>query len=118
MDISEVFNNYVAMVTGKYFCFEGRCGRKTFWLFVLINFVISSILGLIPGVGKILAGVFALAVFCPSLGITARRLHDTGKSGWMQLIALIRVVGVLILLFFCIPAGSPEENKFGAPDAQ
>ena len=118
MDISEVFNNYVAIVTGKYFCFEGRCGRKTFWLFVLINFVISSILGLIPVVGKILVGVFALAVFCPSLGITARRLHDTGKSGWMQLLALIPVIGVPLVLILCIPAGSPEENKFGAPDAQ
>ena len=118
MDIKEVINNYVAVVTKKYFCFEGRCGRKTFWQFVLVNFVINFVLSLIPVVGKILAGVFALAVLCPSLGITARRLHDTGKSGWMQLIALIPVVGVLILLFFCIPAGAPEENKFGAPDAQ
>ena len=42
----------------------------------------------------------------PTAGITCRRLHDVGKSGWLQLLALIPVIGVLIVLFLCIPAGA------------
>lgn len=50
----------------------------------------------------------------PTAGITCRRLHDVGKSGWLQLLALILVIGVLIVLFLCIPAGSGESNQYGA----
>ena len=114
MDIKAIINNYIATVTKKYFCFEGRTGRKAFWTFILVNFVVNFVLSLIPGVGKILAGLWGLAVLCPTLGITARRLHDVGKSGWLLLLALIPVIGVLIVLFLCIPAGSGEANQYGA----
>ena len=118
MDIKEIINNYIATVTKKYFCFEGRTGRKAFWTFVLVNFVVNFVLGLIPGVGKILASVFDLAVLCPTLGITARRLHDTGKSGWMQLILLIPVVGAIIVLIMCAKAGDSAANQYGEAVAE
>ena len=118
MDFQFIIQNFVNIVTKKYFCFEGRANRKTFWLFVLVSAIGSVILGAIPGVGKILSGVWSLALLCPSLGVTARRLHDIGKSGWMQLLALIPVIGGLIVLILCIPAGSQEANQYGEPDAQ
>lgn len=113
MNFQEVIGNFVNVVSKKYFCFDGRTGRKSFWLFVLVNFVISAILGMIPGIGQVLSAVWFLAMLCPSLGITARRLHDTGKSGWMQLLCLVPVVGGLIVLLLCIPAGSQEANQYG-----
>ena len=116
MNIQEVIQNFIAAVTKKYFCFTGRTGRKSFWLYILVYIIVSIILNLIPGVGKILAGIWSLALLCPSLGITARRLHDTGKTGWLQLLALIPVIGGLIVLYLCIPAGSNEENKYGPAD--
>ena len=100
MDIKAIINNYREVVTKQFFCFEGRTGRKAFWTFILVNFVVNFVLGLIPGIGTILAGIFCLAVLCPTLGITARRLHDVGKSGWFQLAAVIPMIGVLIVLFF------------------
>lgn len=119
MDVKAIIENYRKVVTEKYFCFEGRTGRKSFWFFVLVNFVINMVLGIIPGIaGAILSVVFALAILCPSLGITARRLHDTGKSGWFQLIALIPLVGVIILLILCAKEGDAAENAFGAADAE
>ena len=57
MDIKAIINNYIATVTKKYFCFEGRTSRKAFWTFILVNFVVNLVLSLIPGVGKILAGL-------------------------------------------------------------
>ena len=118
MKPQEIIKDFIAIVTKKYFCFEGRTGRKTFWLFLLPYIAVSIILNLIPGVGKILAAVWWLAMLCPVLGITARRLHDLGKSGWLQLLAFIPVIGGLIVLALCIPEGSKEPNKYGTPDEE
>jgi uncharacterized membrane protein YhaH (DUF805 family) len=113
MNFQEVIGNFVNVVSKKYFCFDGRTGRKAFWQFVLVSFVINFVLNLIPGIGIYLSGVWTLAILCPTLGIVARRLHDTGKSGWMQLLCLVPVVGGLIVLLLCIPAGNAAPNQYG-----
>ena len=115
MFFQELIENTKNIFTKKYFCFEGRAGRKEFWMWVLVVFVISLILNFIPKAGQILSAVFSLAVLLPGLGVTARRLHDTGKSGWFQLLALIPFIGALIVLILCIPEGSKEANAYGAP---
>ena len=35
--------------------------------------------------GQILMWVFALGSLLPYLAVTTRRLHDTGRSGWVQI---------------------------------
>lgn len=110
-------NNFKDIVTKKYFCFCGRANRFEFWGFFLVNFVISFVLGLFGQVGMILQAIYGLAVLLPGLGVTARRLHDTGKSGWMQLLAFIPIVGIIIVLILCIPEGSKESNQYGDPIA-
>ena len=117
MFFQDLIANTKMIVTQKYFCFEGRAGRKEFWMWVLAAFIVSFVLGVIPKVGNILSGLFSLAILLPSLGVTARRLHDLGKSGWMQLLGLIPVVGGLIVLILCIPEGDKESNAYGAPAA-
>ena len=118
MFFQDLIANTKMIVTQKYFCFEGRAGRKEFWMWFLAVCIVNFILGLIPGkVGMILTAIFSLAVLLPYLGVTARRLHDTGKSGWMMLLALIPFVGALIVLILCIPEGSKESNAYGAPVA-
>ena len=114
----ELITNFQDIITKKYFCFEGRAGRKEFWMFFLANFIINVILSVIPKVGPIIQAVYSLAILLPFLGVTARRLHDTGKSGWLQLLALIPVVGGLIVLILCIPEGQKEANQYGAPVAE
>ena len=116
MSFKEVVTNFKDIFTKKFFCFEGRAGRKEFWMWVLMVFVISIVLGLIPKVNNILCGIFALAILFPYLGVTARRLHDTGKSGWLQLLGIIPF-GFLIVFILCIPEGSKESNAYGAPVA-
>lgn len=117
MFFQDLIANTKMIVTQKYFCFEGRAGRKEFWMWVLATFIVSFVLGVIPKVGNILSGLFCLAILLPSLGVTARRLHDLGKSGWMQLLCLVPVVGGLIVLILCIPEGDKESNAYGAPAA-
>ncbi len=54
-----------------------------------------------------------LAAFIPMLACGVRRLHDSGKSGWLYLIALIPFIGGLILFVLLLLNGDPGENRFG-----
>ena len=118
------FDIYKSVLTKKYADFTGRARRAEYWWFVLINFVvIFSLVVLIiilagsndslTGLGGIIYAVYALGVILPSLAVTVRRLHDTGKSGWMLLIGLIPFVGPIILLVFYFTDGEPGANQYG-----
>ena len=115
MDFKAVIENFKNVVTGKYFCFEGRADRAEFWQFFLVYAVVNTVLNLIPSVGRYISGIWSLALLLPTLGVAARRLHDRGKSGWLQLLAVIPVIGGLIVLFMCIPEGDKEANAYGEP---
>lgn len=117
MDFKTVIENFKTIVTKKYFCFEGRAGRAEFWQFILVMVVVNAILGIIPRIGSILSIIWGLALILPNLGVTARRLHDRGKSGWLILLSLIPIIGGLIVLLMCIPEGDKEANTYGDPAA-
>ena len=58
----------------------------------------------------------------PSLAIPlyaagARRLHDTGKSGWLQLLVLIPCAGIIVMIVLWAQQGSGVDNQYGAPPA-
>jgi uncharacterized membrane protein YhaH (DUF805 family) len=59
-----------------------------------------------------LVNVVNLAILLPSYALAARRLHDVGRSGWWQLIA-ITIVGLIPLFFWFITEGDSETNKYG-----
>jgi uncharacterized membrane protein YhaH (DUF805 family) len=109
-------------VLKKYAVFEGRARRTEFWMFYLINLVITLVLigidaligTLIPqaGVG-VLQGLYSLAVLIPSIAVTVRRLHDTGRTGWWILIGLIPVIGGIVLLIFMVLDSEPGANQYG-----
>ena len=50
--------------------------------------------------------------------VTARRLHDIGKSGWWQLISsipFVGIIGVVVLIVWWCTEGEKKKNKFGSP---
>lgn len=107
---------YLDAITKHYFDFNGRARRAAFWYFVLVNIIISIILGVIQSMahlGNILSGVYSLAILLPSLGLYARRLHDIGKSGWWFLIAFTGI-GVFVLIYWWVQAGTVGPNEYGA----
>ncbi len=63
----------------------------------------------------ILAALFWLATFIPTLAVTIRRFHDQDKSGWFYLLAFIPFVGGIIVFIFMLLEGSRGPNRFG-PD--
>jgi len=114
--------NWYLMVWKKYAQFSGRSRRNEFWMFTLINILIYVLLygaGLAlvdSGIGKALLGlcaIYGLAILIPSLAVTVRRLHDTGRSGWWWFICLVPLVGGLILLIFCVLDSEPGTNQYG-----
>jgi len=106
--------NYFIRALKKFADFSGRDSRKEYWMFFLfyplfyIGFVvIDVILGT-----QLLSIIFSLVLLIPSLSIGARRLHDTSRSGWWQLIAIIPILGIIILIIFLVQ-DSHGANDYG-----
>jgi uncharacterized membrane protein YhaH (DUF805 family) len=110
--------NFYLDVLKKYAQFDGRAGRQEFWMFVLFNAIIMiglTVIETMVGGPGVLGSLYSLAVLCPSLAVGARRLHDTGRSGWWQLIGFVPLIGVIVLIVFFATAGQPSANQYGAP---
>jgi len=114
---------YMKVLKENYVNFKGRAGRPEFWVFVIINAIVSGILNVVGGLihpylGSALAGLFALATLMPSLSVAARRMHDLGKgAGWICII-FIPFAGIIWFIVLCAKAGEATENRFGAvPEA-
>ncbi|WP_299774887.1 DUF805 domain-containing protein [uncultured Pseudoteredinibacter sp.] len=98
----------------RYADFSGRARRKQYWMFVLFYFIFSIVVTIVDSIlGTAFLGmIFGLAMLVPSLAIGARRLHDTGRTGWWQLIALIPLIGMIVLIVFYVQDSHPD-NDYG-----
>jgi uncharacterized membrane protein YhaH (DUF805 family) len=54
--------------------------------------------------------IFLLVTFFPDLAVTARRLHDTNRSGWRQL-WIFTGIGLLFVWFWCARKGNDHNNS-------
>jgi uncharacterized membrane protein YhaH (DUF805 family) len=81
---------------------------------VIVSFVVGFVGGVNSDLSNIITAIVSLALFLPGLAMSVRRLHDTDRSGWFVLLALIPLVGFIILLVFYVQEGTPGDNKFGA----
>lgn len=78
----------------KYATFKGRARRSEFWWWQLFYCMIS-LLSVIPYIGNLII----LAIALPSLAVSARRLHDIGRSAWWLLLPCSISVAVCALSF-------------------
>ena len=115
------FTESIQTVFQKYAVFEGRARRSEYWWFYLAYTVVNGVLsGLGRAVGSggfatalsVISGIIALACIVPTISVTTRRLHDTGKSGWWQLLYLTCIGGIVILIF-CALDSDPGDNQYG-----
>ena len=100
----------------NYATFTGRARRKEYWYFVLVQFIIlivAQIIDAILGTEFVFYAIVALALFIPSLAAAVRRLHDTGRSGWWSLIALIPLIGAILLIIWLASDTKQENNQWG-----
>jgi uncharacterized membrane protein YhaH (DUF805 family) len=115
-----IIENWKLVVLQRFAKFDGRAGRGEFWWFALANilvYVALLILAQISWLFLILYFLYAIAMIVPGIAVGIRRLHDTDKSGWLMLIALVPFVGGIILLVFMILEGTAGPNQYGpAPE--
>jgi uncharacterized membrane protein YhaH (DUF805 family) len=118
----------------RYAQFEGRANRREYWMFQLFLLLAATVIGalsltvaLVAGlvleadsswmagitIGALaLVGLLWLATIVPLVAVTVRRLHDCNQSGWLYLLALVPMGGLVILVFALLP-GTPQDNLYG-----
>lgn len=57
--------------------------------------------------------IITFILFIPTLAVTIRRLHDTGKSGWYALLTFIPFVGSIIFYLLLSLQGQKGANQYG-----
>jgi uncharacterized membrane protein YhaH (DUF805 family) len=111
----------VRSVLTQYATFSGRARRSEYWWFALASFlasivtsIIDAVIGSDLGAGTgVISLLLSLALIIPSLAVGVRRLHDTGRSGWWLLIALVPLVGFIVLIVFFCQDSQPGPNQYG-----
>lgn len=128
-DAMGLWDIFKLTMTDHYAKFSGRATRREYWMFQLAGIlfwfvfsfavvILSGVLSLIDEslviVAMFLSYLYPLAILIPSLGILVRRLHDTGRSGWMILLGLIPFVGPIVLFIFTLLDSQPGTNAYGS----
>lgn len=105
---SITFQDAITLGFKNYVNFNGRASKGEFWWFFLFCFLGAAIAAVLS---EKLGLIFNLAVCLPLIAVTTRRLHDTDRSGWFQLLYFIPLLGALAIYFFC--SQDPKEpNRF------
>lgn len=119
-----LFALFLETLTKRYAQFSGRASRREFWGFALFSvvaalailFVAGIMLEIDEGLSIVLVNlywIFVIALYIPSLSVSVRRLHDTGKSGWWNLISVIPFIGQIWLIVLWCEASVNEDNQWG-----
>ncbi|WP_194207018.1 DUF805 domain-containing protein [Superficieibacter sp. 1612_C1] len=109
--------NWYIGVLKNYVGFFGRARRQEFWMFALINAIISAVLNVVQMILGMeipwLTIIYVLATLLPALAVSVRRLHDTDRSGFWLFISLIPLIGAIVLIVFYCKEGTSGTNRFG-----
>ena len=95
----------------RYADFSGKSTRAEYWWYFLFVLLVCAMGTLIhPRVGQ-LVGVINLL---PLVSIGTRRLQDTGRSGWWQLLFLVPFGMVVVFYLLAMKGGRPAPDSEGA----
>ena len=106
------FTQSIKTCFSKYAVFSGRASRSEFWwfaLFGLIGGIVTVVIDvMILGYSAENNGpvniIFTIVTFLPYLAVGARRLHDTNRSGWWQLLYITGIGIPIVLIFMVLPS--------------
>jgi uncharacterized membrane protein YhaH (DUF805 family) len=135
--------NWILMPLRRFADFAGRSRRTEFWVFVLVVLVgqllanytdAAARSATLVGRMRMVEALYTLAVLVPTAAVSARRLHDVGRSGWWMLVfalpyfawvvtangsainsaaLIVFAVTALALLVLLVQPGTPGPNRYG-----
>lgn len=120
---------------------NGRARRAEYWWWALFSIVIALVAGFIdlsfgmnPYTGlpnsQIVSSIVGLGLLAPTVAVMSRRLHDSGKSGWIAAApmgsailggllgamgGLLSLAALIAMIVIGVLAGTVGPNQFG-PD--
>ena len=114
------FGQAIPSCMGKYATFSGRASRSEFWWFYLFTTLMywgAQIAGYFTfpfgsGMGEIISFLVSLVFLLPGLAAGSRRLHDTGRSGWWQLL-WFTIIGIILLIIWWAQDTRKEAYRYG-----
>ncbi|MGZ5201191.1 MAG: DUF805 domain-containing protein [Telluria sp.] len=104
------FSESIQTCFSKYADFNGTASRSEFWWFTLFCWVASMLINFFGG--SVASFIFSVATMVPGFAVGARRLHDTDRSGWLQLLWLVPVIGWILLIVWLTQEG--KANRYAA----
>jgi uncharacterized membrane protein YhaH (DUF805 family) len=118
----------IATCFAKFATFSGRASRPEYWWFMLSATIFSYILQIMVGITmlnnagegaamSIFMNLLFIVIAIPQISAGSRRLHDTGRSGWWQLLGFT-VIGLIPLVIWLAQDGAKESNKYDDPANQ
>lgn len=131
------FGDAIRVCFSKYANFNGRASRSEFWWFYLFGAIVSMALALpyyglaiggslvtddsaatvlliVSGIWLLVWVAVCIALAIPLYAAGCRRLHDSGKSGWLLLLIFVPCGGLALLVMWVLD-GTPGDNVFGPP---
>ena len=102
------------LALNKYADFSTRSRRMEYWMFLLMNCVISIVIGIVGAMIGLrwISYVYSIFLFVPSLAVSVRRLHDLDKSGWWLLLFFIPLVNIVMAIIVwmgvAVARGKPD----------
>lgn len=105
----------------RYFTFSGRSTRSQFWFYHLTLLgltIVAYILDIVLNGGNepqpLISALVVIGHYIPTLALIVRRLHDAEMSGWLVLVCLIPLVGLIAFVVFGCMGSTRGANRFGA----
>jgi len=99
------FQESIKVCFAKYADFSGRATRSEYWWFALFCFLANLVA---QRVSLILSILFLFGTMLPTVAAATRRLHDTNRSGWWQLVVLIPIIGWIVILILLAQESKPD----------
>ena len=109
------FQKSISTCFSKFAAFDGRATRSEYWWFYLFTVIVSWGSVLVDP-SQLLSALISLAFMCPVLAAGSRRLHDTNRSGWWQLLSLT-LIGAIPVVIWLASSGDSHKNQYGSPSS-
>lgn len=116
------FQDAFRILQQRPFSFQGRASRSEFWWITLILYLAGLVLvfgtvilsAMIGGIAYLLFVLGGGAMMLAQLAISARRLHDKGLTGWVNLLIIVPFGSFALLVLWLLP-GDYGTNDYGPP---